>query len=105
MRQVQTTEGYSFSKRPRGSLPSKSAAAAIYPHGNAALSAVHLLLIQTPTAPMIATTATSIIPSNAVYSINEAPSSSLPRRRPNLTRFDIMSEHRVSSGFRAKMIP
>src|SRR5271166_5903863 len=39
-------------------------------------NAVHWPLIQVPTRPMVATTATNMMPSRTVYSINAAPSSS-----------------------------
>src|SRR5215471_6351346 len=49
----------------------------------------HWPLIQVPTVPIVAITAMSKMPTSTVYSIKEAPSSSLPRRRSRFTVSDI----------------
>src|SRR5882757_8641426 len=43
---------------------------------SAVQSAVHLVVIQPPTSPIVVITATSMIPSKTVYSTRAAPSSS-----------------------------
>jgi hypothetical protein len=55
----------------------------------AELRAVHLPLIQVPTAVIVAITATRRMPMSTVYSIKAAPSSSLPRRRTRVRAFDM----------------
>src|SRR5258708_35485471 len=50
----------------------------------------HWPLIQVPTVPIVAITAMSRMPTRTVYSIKEAPSSSLPRRRSRFTVYDIL---------------
>src|SRR5215831_7731963 len=49
----------------------------------------HWPLIQAPTLPITAMTATSRRPRSTVYSTKEAPSSSLPRRRTRVREFDM----------------
>src|SRR5215467_16142247 len=49
----------------------------------------HWPLIQAPTLPITAMTATSRRPRSTVYSTKEAPSSSLPRRRTRVRAFDM----------------
>src|SRR6516225_597324 len=49
----------------------------------------HWPLIQVPTVPIVAITAMSRMPTSTVYSIKEAPSSSLPRRRSRFIVYDI----------------
>src|SRR5262245_31293676 len=57
---------------------------------NWACSVVHLPLTQTPTATIVAMTATTKIPRSTVYSINAAPSSSLLSRRTSFGTRDIL---------------
>src|SRR5262249_20951915 len=49
----------------------------------------HWPLIQVPTVPIVAITAMRRMATSTVYSIKEAPSSSLPRRRSRFTVCDI----------------
>src|SRR2546430_15300665 len=58
---------------------------------NCPCSAVHLPLTHVPTSPIVAMTAMSRMPSSTVYSIKDAPSSSLPSRRTTFQAFDMNS--------------
>src|SRR5262249_20947061 len=63
---------------------------AAYDQGLRALARFdHCPLIQVPTVPIVAITATRRMATSTVYSIKEAPSSSLPRRRSRFTICDI----------------